>query len=165
MGDTKKPLSSDDAEAIEREIRSSRKFSMSDAIGQMGGQGMLKGASPVPPIEQTALSIANYLDAHLEDAGGVLAQVVLRRIKASDILIAHFDQPAAVLAEYVSRVLNTEMLLQDLVREVDAEWGRALGERPHFDREGRAPDPNDPYTLASVSKALAQLVVGHKEEA
>jgi hypothetical protein len=165
VDETKQPLPSDEAEAIEREIRRGRKFSMSDAIGRMGGQGMLKGASPVPPIEQTAAAIANYLDAHLADAGGVLAQVVLRRIKTSDILLAHFDQPVLVLSEYVSRVLQSETLLKDIVREADAEWGRALGERPRFDREGHAPQSDDPYTLASVSSALAHLVQQrHKEE-
>jgi hypothetical protein len=31
------------------------------------------------------------------------------------------------------------------------------GERPHFDREGRPPDPDDPYTQESVRTALSQL--------
>ena len=119
---------------------------------------MLKGESPVPPIEQTEAAIANYLRAHLDDPGGVLAQVVMRQVRTSAGLTENFDQPAVVLAGYVNRTLNSETILKDLVREADAEWGRTLGERPHFEREGRPPDPNDPYTLASVRRALTQLL-------
>jgi hypothetical protein len=158
MSETKPPLSPDEAAAVEREVRRGRKFSVSDAIGRMGGGGMLKGASPVPPIEQTEAAIANYLRAHLDDAGGVLAEVVRRCVTTSEILEEHFDQPAVVLAGYLNHVLESETLLKDLVRDADAEWGRAIGERPHFDREGRPPDSDDPYTLASVRNALTQLV-------
>jgi broad specificity phosphatase PhoE len=166
MSETKQPPPTDDAADVEREIRLGRKFSLSDAIGRMGGEGMLKGASPVPPIEQTGAAIANYLRAHLDDAGGVLAQVVLRQMRTSEILIEHFDQPAVVLAGYLNQVLTSEALLKDLVREADAEWGRTLGDRPHFDREGQPPHPDDPYTLASVRHALTQLVqrAGQREE-
>src|SRR5262245_59409441 len=160
MGETKQPSPSDDAAAIEREIRLGRTFSLSDAIGRMGGEGTLKGASPVPPIQQTEAAIANYLRAHLYDAGGVLAQVVLRHIRMSEILVENFDQPAIVLAGYVNRVLESEALLKDLVRDADVEWGRILGDRPHFEREGHPADPDDPYTLASVRNALLQLAQG-----
>src|SRR5262245_65336656 len=122
MSDPKQPPPPDGAAAIEREVRLGRKFSLSDAIGRMGGEGMLKGASPVPPIEQTAAAIANYLRAHLDDAGGVLAHVVLRHVRTSEILLANFDQPAVVLGGYLNQVLTSETLLKDLVREADAEW-------------------------------------------
>ncbi len=158
MSEKKRPSGSDSAADIEREVRRGREFSLSDAIGRLGGSGMLKGASPVPPIEQTEAAIANYLRAHLADPGGVLAQVMVRNVRASEILIENFDQPAVVLAGYVNQVLNSETILKDLVREADVEWGRTLGDRPHFEREGRPPDPNDPYTLASVRNALMQLL-------
>jgi len=158
MTETKQPPGSDAAADVEREIRRGRKFSLSDAIGRLGGGGLLKGASPVPPIEQTEAAIANYLRAHLDDPGGVLAQVVVRRVRASEILIENFDLPAVVLAGYVNEVLNSETALKDLVREADVEWGRTLGDRPHFERDGRPPDPDDPYTLASVRNALTQLL-------
>jgi len=59
MGETKQPPEADDAAAdIEREIRRGRKFSLNDALGRLGGEGMLKGASPVPPIEQTEAALA-----------------------------------------------------------------------------------------------------------
>jgi hypothetical protein len=158
MSETKQPPPSDEAVDVEREVRRGRTFSLSEAIGRMGGEGMLKGASPVPPIEQTAAAIANYLRAHLDDAGGVLAQVVLRHVRMSKILLENFDQPAVVLVGYLNQVLESETLLKDLVREADAEWGRTLGDRPRFEREGHPPHPDDPYTLASVRNALAQLV-------
>jgi hypothetical protein len=158
MSETKQPPPSDDAAAVEREVRRGRRFSLSDAIGRIGGEGMLKGASPVPPIEQTRAAIGNYLRTHLDDAGGVLAQVVLRRVRTSELLLENFDQPAVVLVGYLNQVLKSETLLNDLVREADAEWGRALGDRPHFEREGHPPHPDDPYTLASVRNALTQLL-------
>jgi hypothetical protein len=158
MSESKSPPPSDDAPQLERELRRGRTFSLSEAIGRIGGEGMLKGASPVPPIEQTVAAIANYLRAHLDDAGGVLAQVVLRQVRGSANLIEHFDQPAIVLDGYLDQVLESETLLKDLVREADAEWGRTVGERPHFDRQGHSPHPDDPYTLASVRTALTQLV-------
>jgi len=158
MSETKQPPGSDSASDIEREIRRGREFSLSDAIGRLGGGGMLKGASPVPPIEQTELAIANYLRAHLDDPGGVLAQVMARNVRTSEILIENFDQPAVVLAGYVNQVLNSETILKDLVRDADVEWGRTLGDRPHFEHEGRPPDPDDPYTLASVRNALTKLL-------
>jgi hypothetical protein len=160
MSEKKKLPSSDHAADVEREIRRGRKFSIGDAIGRMGGQGMLKGESPVPPIEQTAAAIDNYLQAHLEDPGGVLAQVLVRHMKASEILIEHFDQPKVVLARYVDQLLKSDALLKELVRDADAEWGRALGERPHFERAGQPPNPDDPYTIASVREALNALVQG-----
>jgi len=159
MSDSKQPPPPDDADAVEREIRRGRTFSLSEAIGRMGGEGMLKGASPVPPIEQTAAAIANYLGAHLDDPGGVLAPVLLRHVRASEILLENFDRPAVVLVAYLTQVLESDTLLKDLVREADAEWGRTLGDRPHFDREGQAPDADDPYTLASVRNALTELVL------
>jgi len=157
MSETKQPPGSSSPADIEREIRRGRKFSVSDAIGRLGGGGMLKGASPVPPMQQTEAAIANYLGSHLDDPGGVLAQVMLRYVRASEILMENFDQPAVVLAEYVNQVLNSEAMLKDLVREADVERGRTLGERPQFEREGRPPDPDDPYTLASVRNALTRL--------
>jgi len=119
---------------------------------------MLKGASPVSPIEQTGAAIANYLRAHLNDTGGVLAKVVLRHVRTSEILLENFDRPAAVLAGYLNQVLESETLLKEVVREADAEWGQTLGDRPHFERDGHPPHPDDPYTLASVREALTQLV-------
>ena len=158
MSESKPPSGREPAKDIEREIRRGRTFSLNEAIGQAGGSDMLKGASPVPPIAQTEAAIANYLAAHLDDTGGVLAQVMVRRVRASELLIKHFDQPAVVLAGYVRQLLDSEPLLRDLVREADVEWARTIGDRPHFEQDGRPAHPDDPYTLASVRSALTQLL-------
>jgi hypothetical protein len=47
--------------------------------------------------------------------------------------------------------------LADLVREVDARWGRDYDERPRFEAPGRPPAPDDPYTIESVRALLEAL--------
>jgi hypothetical protein len=87
-----------------------------------------------------------------------LEVVLLRRIKGSELLLNNFDQPLIVLASCCQQVLHSDYLLKELVREADVEWGRVLGERPHFDTEGSPPDADDPYTFESVRNTLAMLV-------
>ena len=84
--------------------------------------------------------------------------VLLRRVTGSELLLHNFEQPLVVLAAFCRQVLDSDYLLKELVREADVEWGRVQGERPHFDREGSPPDPDDPYTFESVRKTLAGLI-------
>jgi hypothetical protein len=56
------------------------------------------------------------------------------------------------------RILDSDYLLNELVREADVEWGRVQGERPYFEAEGSPPHPDDPYTFESVRKTLAGLI-------
>jgi hypothetical protein len=156
MSDTPKPPSDKDAE-LQREIRADRKFSLSEAIGRMAGGGMMKGVSPVTPKQQAEGAIEEYLRRNLTDVGSVLGIVLLRRVEQSELLLSDYDQPLAVLASYIQRVLGSDYLLKDLVREADVEWGRAFGERPHFERTGCPPNPDDPYTPESVRTALSRL--------
>jgi hypothetical protein len=152
------PKNKTDADAeLEREIRRERKFTLSEAIGRMAGPGAMKGVSPIARREQAVAEIREYLGRHLADAAGALATVLLRRVEASEIFLSAFDQPLAALADYVRLVLDSEYRLTELVREADMEWGRVFGERPHFEKEGRPPDPDDPYTQASVRAALTRL--------
>ena len=81
---------------------------------------------------------------------------MLRRLRES-LINADYDQPLVALAEYIPRVLTSEHLLEELVREADAEWGRVQDERPYFQGPGRAPHPDDPYTIDSVRLTLFQL--------
>jgi hypothetical protein len=143
-----------DAE-IEREIQTNRKFSLSEAIGRMAG-GLMKGGSPVTRKRQAELEIDEYLRRHLVDSGGVLRSVLLRQLGES-LLNGDYDQPLAALAEYIRRILTSEALLEEFVREADAEWGRVQNERPYFQRPSRPPHPDDPYTIDSVRLALFQL--------
>ena len=158
MADEERKPDSDDNASLEREIRRGRKFSLNDAIGQMAGQGMMKGGSPVSPVQQAEFEIEFYLREHLSDASGVLPLVVHRHVKLSDRLLRDATKPLSVLAAYLRQVLESPDLLRDLVREADVEWGRRLGERPHFEKDGQPPHPEDPYTLESVRTDLARLL-------
>lgn len=141
---------------LEREVRAERKFSLTEAIGRMAGPGAMKGVSPVTRKRQAEAELQDYLARHLVDSGGVLAGLVLRLVSESDLLLEHLDRPLVALAGCVGRALESDYVLKELVREADAEWGRATGERPHFDVDGRR-HPDDPYTAESVRASLARL--------
>lgn len=148
----------DNDKEVELEIRVHRTFSLAEAIGQMAGPGMMKGGSAVPPKLQAEAEIECYIRKHLQDAGGVLLVVLARFVKDSDLLLDNFEQPIASLESYIRRVLGSDYLLRELVRETDAEWGRLLGERAYFERPGCSPHPDDPYTLESVRTSLQKLL-------
>jgi hypothetical protein len=146
-----------DAE-LEREIRMGRKFSLADAIGRAGGAGVMKGESVVPRLRQAELEIDAWLRSHLGDGGGPFEVVLHRCVTASELMLESLDQPLSAVAAYCRRLLESDCLLEELVRDVDVEWGRAMGERPHFEKAGAPSDPNDPYTVARVRSALADLL-------
>jgi hypothetical protein len=148
--------SADRNEEIERETRTNRKFSLSEAIGRIAGGEFMKGGSPVTRKHQAELEIDEYLRRHLVDSGGVLRSVLFRHLGES-LLNGDYDQPLAALAEYIRRILTSEHLLEEFVREADAEWGRLHNERPYFQMASRPPHPDDPYTIDSVRLALPQL--------
>jgi hypothetical protein len=148
-----------DADAdLEREIRNDRPFSLAEAIGRMAGPGIMKGVSPVTGQQQAEAEIQGYLSRHLIDTAGVLSVVLIRQVNASDLLLNNFDLPLVALASHVRRVLESEYLQKELVREADVEWGRVFGERPYFEKEGCPPHPDDPYTTGSVRTSLSQLI-------
>ena len=151
-----------EAEAqLEQEIRRSRKPGVMDLMAHIAGPGALKGASPVSPVQQAETEIGTWLGSHLSDGGGALRVVLHRHLKGSPLLLDNLDRPLVALAEYCRKLLAVDSLLKDIVSEADVEWGRAMEERPHFEREGAAPHLEDPYTLESVrttlSKAVARL--------
>ena len=148
--------SADSNADIEREIRTNRKFSLSEAIGQLGGGDVMKGASPVTRKRQAELEIDEYLRSHLVDSAGALRSVLVRHLGES-LLNRDYDQPLAALAEYIRRMLTSQHLLEEFVRGADAEWGRVHDERPYFQMPGRPPHRDDPYTIDSVRLALSQL--------
>jgi hypothetical protein len=158
MSDNKDTQRSDADAELEREIRKERKFTLAEAIGRLAGPGAMKGVSPVTGAEQAAVAIENWFRQHMPPCHGELEVVLLRRIRGSELLLNNFERPLAVLAAYCQQILASEYRLEELVREADVEWGRVQGERPYFEKEGPPPDPEDPYTRASVRKALAGLV-------
>lgn len=146
-----------DAE-LEREIREGRKFTLEEAVARMVGPGGMKGASPIPRMQQAELEIGAWLRTHLVDAGGAMEVVLHRRVKGSEILLNNFDEPLVVLANYCQQALESDYLLTEIVREADVEWGRVMGERPHFEKEGTPRHPEDPYTVESVRNALQTIL-------
>jgi hypothetical protein len=148
-----------DADAeLEREIRKGRKFSLADAIGRLAGPGAMKGESPVARMQQAEFEIETWLRRHLPDAGGGLQVALLRGVEGSELLLNNFDQPLVVLAGYCQRILGSDSLLKELVREADIEWGRVFGERPYFEKAGTAARADDPYTAKSVRNTLSGLL-------
>lgn len=146
-----------DAE-LQRDIRKERSYSLSEAIGRLAGPGSMKGESPVTRTRQAEALIRDYLRAEMAGGSGCLAVVLCRYVLGSELLLTNLDRPLVVLAGFVQGVLGSEYKLKELVRETDAEWGRVYGERPHFDRDGCTPHPDDPYTVESVRGTLTQLV-------
>ena len=159
MSDDKQPQQQSERDAeLEREILEGRKFTLEEAIARMVGPGAMKGESPVTRKQQAEVEIGSWIRSHLMDAGGVLAVVLHRRIKESDLLLNNFDQPMVVLASYFQQVLDSDYLLKEVVREADIEWGRMMHERPHFEKEGCPNHPEDPYTVESVRSTISRLV-------
>src|SRR5262245_43860500 len=150
MGNRRDPEQPESEAEIEREIRQGRKFSLGDAIARAGGPGVLKGESPVSRVRQAEAEIGAWLRNHLADGGGPLEVILHRYVATSDLMLENFEQPLVVLAAYCRRVLESSCLLEELVRDVDLEWGRLMGERPHFETEGTPPHADDPYTIEFV---------------
>lgn len=149
----------DDAglQEAEREALRRRPFDLATAIARAGA-GNLKGASPVPAARQLVLAVTALLSARLPDSEGSLARVLAARLEDDpNLLDRHRGAPAAALAELLDRALATPTSLAELVREVDARWGRDYDERPRFEAIGRPPAPDDPYTLECVRALLTAL--------
>jgi len=147
-----------EAEELEKEIRRGRKFTIAEAIGRIAGPGMMKGVSPISGKQQADATVEEAINRHLVDSQGALKTVLIRQLKASGQLLARFHEPLQVLCEVVQHLLNSEYHLKELVRDADVEWGQVFGERPYFEKEGRPPDPDDPYTFESVKTSLENLL-------
>lgn len=143
---------------IEQEIRQGRKLTAKDLMARMAGPGAMKGASPVSPVQQAETEIGNWLTCNAAGAGSALQHVLLRNLKGSERLLQHLEQPLVALAGFCEGVIDSDEQLKEIVREADVEWGRAMNERPYFQREGAAPDPDDPYTMESVHRTLVEIL-------
>ena len=144
MSDNQNSKRSEADAELEREIREGRKFTLEEAIGRLAGPGAMKGESPVTRMQQAEIEIGSWLRSHLADAGGSLEVVLHRRVKGSELLLNNFDEPLVVLASYCQQVLSSDYLLKELVRDADVEWGRVMGERPYFEKEGSSAPPRRP---------------------
>jgi hypothetical protein len=157
MSESQKDKRSEADAELEREIRKGRKFTLEAAIGRLAGPGAMKGQSPVPRLQQAEVEVAAWLNSHLMDAEGALKEVLHRDVKESELLLNNLDRPLVALARYCQQVLDSDYLLKELVRNADVEWGRTMGERPYFEKQGSPSHPNDPYTIGSVRSTVSEL--------
>lgn len=158
MNDEQDKQSAEAESGIDREIRQARKFTPEEALARMAGPGAMKGASPVSPVQQAETEIGTWLRVHVADPAGVLQMLLQRNLKGSELLLENLEHPLTALTRYCRKVLGSGYLLEELVRQADMEWGQRMDERPHFDRAGSSPNPDDPYTLVSVREALNNIV-------
>ena len=143
---------------LEQEIRRGRKFSAQEAVARMAGPGAMKGASPVSPLQQAETAVGNWLKSNLPDPAGILPMLLHRNLRGNPLLLDNLEQPLVALAGYCRKLLESDYLVQELVRQADVEWGQRMDERPYFEREGSPPNPNDPYTFESVRNALTEAL-------
>ncbi len=158
MGDDQDKQRSEANADLEREIRQGRKFTPQEALGRMIGPGAMKGGSAVSRVQAAEIEIETWLASNLMDSSGALQALLPRQLKGSMLLLDNLDQPLLALADYCRRVLASNDRLEELVRLADVEWGRRMGERPHFNKAGSLPDPDDPYTNDSVRMALDEVL-------
>jgi len=157
-GDMKDKETSDDgSESIESEIKRRRKFSLAEAVGREAA-GSLSGASPVPATRQVLLAVGQLLETRLPDPSGALIRTILAYLELDPPLLGrNLDNPVGALREFLEDTLESPALVDDLVRDTDARWGRENQERPYFESADRPPDPDDPYTRAGVRTLLESL--------
>jgi hypothetical protein len=149
---------SDSKADLESEIRRGRQFTPQEALARMAGPGAMKGASPVSRQQQAEVEIGTWLRSHVADDVGALKGVLHRHLKGSDLLLNNLEQPLVALADHCRRILASDDILREVVRETDVEWGRLMDERPYFETADCAPHRDDPYTVESVRKALNEAL-------
>lgn len=148
-----------DDKKIEDELRSRRKFTMADGIGQ-NAKGMFKDVSVVPALTQAQTEICQFVRSNVNDSSGALVSVLERRVKSSDSLVAnHIEAPLEALKSIIKKVLSSDHQLYEFVREVDQKYGQIYLERPHFQRPGQEAHPDDEYTHKSVKSDLEALLL------
>ena len=139
---------------VEREIRQARQFDPKEALARMAGPGAMKGASPISRLQQAEIEVGTWLKCHVQDVAGALPAVLHRHLRGSELLVENLDRPLTAVAQFCDRILGSDLLLKELVREVDVEWGQRMDERPYFQPEGAPQHPADPYTNETVRSAL-----------
>lgn len=149
---------------LQREVLAGRKYSLAEAIGRLGGAGVMKGVSPVARKQQAIAEIQDFLNRKLTDSGDILAGVLTRHVGESELLINNLDSPRAALATFIQQILDSDQMLKDIVSETDMDWGRAFDEQPYFEIESQPACADDPYTDESVRVALTRIVDELKSE-
>lgn len=119
---------------------------------------LLKGASPVPGSVQFQGAIQQFLQKNVSDPSGALLHVLEQSLVAHRFAMEHSDDPLFALQEYIKLVLSHENRLREFTRKCDVQWGKTMGERPYFDRDGQDSHPDDEYTWESVRYQLEEIL-------
>lgn len=143
---------------IQKEVLADRRFSLAEVIGREGGD-FLKGDSPVPKLVQVATEISLFVNQNVQDSAGVVQAILDNWVKADQVRLSRYlDRPLGALEEILESIVNHPDLLYEFVRHIDMKWGEINDERPHFQRPGQPPHPDDPYTHESVHHQLSDLL-------
>lgn len=146
-------------EDIRHDLLGGREFTLADFIAQEGSSFM-KGESPVPKLVQAQTEIKTFISHNLSDVSGALQAVLHRWIDEDTARVSqHLDVPLHALLGLLDSIVESPPLLHEFVRQVDMKWGYMNGEKPHFQRPGQPPHPDDEYTHESVYQQLVDLSV------
>lgn len=142
---------------LHRDILSGRRYSLAEAIGREGGS-FLKGDSPVPKLVQAIAEIDFYIETELDDSGALQEALQVWARNDTARVSRHLNEPLLALREIVEEIVANSYMLYEFVRQVDVKWGELNNERPHFQRPGQPPHPDDEYTHESVRSTLLQFL-------
>ena len=152
------PQSDHEPPDLQREIRSGRKFSLSEAIGR-AGSSFLKGSQDMVPRPLRALAVINeFIEQHLNDSDGALKICLKRWVKADVRIGKYLDEPLEALHRILLDIVQQPQILYEFARQVAIEWGNMNGEHPLFQKPGTLPHPNMVYTHQLIRDVLAKLL-------
>ena len=117
---------------------------------------LLRGASPVPGAVQFQGAMQQFLQKNVSDPSGALLHVLEQSVVAHRFAMLHENEPLIALKKYVELTLSQESRLREFTRKCDMQWGKIMGERPYFDREGQEPLPDDEYSWDSERAKLKE---------
>ena len=150
-------------ELIQREILRERKFSIAEAIGREGGN-FIKGHSPIPRLDQVISLLTVFIRNNINDSSRVLMTVLQTIVKNDRMRVAEsIEKPMAYLHALIKSYVDNRELLYELTREVDFKWGQINGEKPHFQKPGEEPHPDDEYSHEIVEEKLKGLLKNIEE--
>lgn len=149
-------LSSLDAEAIESEIRLTRKFSLADAIGKEGGS-FLRSDSTIPRPLQAANIISHFIQTHAKEPAGAFS-ATLQTWSCNDIRFSRqLDTPLQALSEVIDSLLSEATTFYEFARQVAIAQGQLTGSRPYFQQPNQPPHPEADYTHDHIQAELKYL--------
>jgi hypothetical protein len=158
MSDCDDKKENDPGEALQREILRERKFSLAEAIGREGGS-LIKGHSPIPPLEQAIAEINLFIRNNLDDPSMALTRVLQKNVRNDRITIAEsIDRPYVYLHRLVQSHIDNTHLFYELAREANFKWGQLHNERPRFQKPGEQPHPDIEYSHETVRHKLIDLL-------